>query len=61
MLKSSGRTNEVLVMRIEEWPQVVKSFDMIIHLLVRIRVRQKSLSPERRGMPYAKRKNTMCR
>ena len=42
MLKSRGRTNEAIVMRVEEWPQAVRKTSYI-SLLVGLQVRQKSL------------------
>lgn len=59
MLKSSVRTNEVTVMVMEEWAQVIIYENYIIILNIGIRVRQKK-PLVKEVVPYAKEKGRKC-
>lgn len=61
MLKSSVRTVEALVMRVEGWTQVV-GLNRHYSVAIRIRIRPKGSLQTKEVMPYAKRKEKpMCR
>lgn len=61
MLKSSVRTSETFVMKVEEWTQVV-GLNEHYSIAIRIRIRPKgSLSKIKEVMPYAKRKEKPMR